>query len=103
MLHRHIKSKILEALDFMPVLLLRGARQTGKTTLAKSIALEKGYTYITFDHLPVLMAAKSDPVNFIAQLKKPVILDEIQRVTELFLPIKSDVDENRIPGRYFIQ
>lgn len=87
----------------MPIVLLRGARQTGKTTLAKSIAMqEKKYNYITFDNLQYLTAAKNDPVSFISRLDKPVILDEIQRVPELFLPIKSDVDENRIPGRYFL-
>ena len=103
MLQRHLEQKLLEALDYMPVVLLRGARQTGKTTLAKSIcASKKKYNYITFDHLPTLMAAKNDPVGFISRLEKPVILDEIQRVPELFLPIKSDVDEHRIPGRYFL-
>lgn len=102
MLQRTITSKIMDALAFMPILLLRGARQTGKTTLAKAIAQEKGYTYITLDHLPALMAAKQDPVGFIAQITKPVILDEIQRVPELFLPIKNDVDQNRLPGRYFL-
>ena len=103
MLKRHITKKLLEALDYMPVVLLRGARQTGKTTLAKSIcSLKKKYNYLSFDHLPTLMAAKNDPISFIARLEKPVILDEIQRVPELFLPIKSDVDENRIPGRYLL-
>lgn len=102
MLERHIKEKLLDALNFMPIVLLRGARQTGKTTLVKAIAQEMGYTYITFDHLPALLAAKSDPVHFIADLKKPVILDEIQRIPELFLPIKQDIDENRIPGRYIL-
>ncbi|MFH1644382.1 MAG: ATP-binding protein [bacterium] len=105
MFKRHLKPKILQAIEFMPVILLRGARQTGKTTLVKSIEkseIKLNYNYLTFDHLPTLMAAKDDPVSFISRIKKPVILDEIQRVPELFLPIKSDVDENRIPGRYFL-
>lgn len=103
MLKRHIEPKLFAALDYMPVVLLRGARQTGKTTLAKSIGLhKKKYNYLSFDHLPSLIAAKNDPVSFISRLEKPVILDEIQRVPELFLPIKSDVDENRTPGRYFL-
>ena len=103
MLKRHIEQKLFDALEYMPVVLLRGARQTGKTTLAKSIcSSEKKYNYLSFDHLPLLVAAKNDPVNFIARLEKPVVLDEIQRVPELFLPIKHDVDENRLPGRYFL-
>ncbi len=101
-LKRHIEKKLLSALEYMPIVLLRGARQTGKTTLAKTIAQSKNYTYMTFDHLPTLMAAKEDPIGFIDRIQKPVILDEIQRVPELFLPIKSDVDQNRNPGRYFL-
>ncbi|MFH1253916.1 MAG: ATP-binding protein [bacterium] len=102
MLKRNITSKIYSALEYMPIILLRGARQTGKTTLAKSIAMNKKYNYITFDNIQYLTAAKSDPISFISRLEKPVILDEIQRVPELFLPIKNDVDENRIAGRYFL-
>jgi len=102
MFKRYIEAKVLSALEYMPIVLLRGARQTGKTTLAKSIAAKMGYNYVTFDHLPSLVAAKNDPIEFIARLQKPVILDEIQRVPELFLPIKQDVDENRLPGRYFL-
>ncbi|MBI5346718.1 MAG: ATP-binding protein [Chlamydiae bacterium] len=102
MLKRHIKKILFEALEYMPVVLLRGARQTGKTTLVKSLLLEDGYKYISFDHIPSLMSAKNDPVGFISNLEKPIILDEIQRVPELFLPIKTDVDENRKPGRYIL-
>ncbi len=103
MLKRHIEAKIAQALDFMPVVLLRGARQTGKTTLAKSLCeAKKHYNYLSFDHLPTLVAAKNDPVGFIARIDKTVILDEVPRVPELFLPIKKDVDENRHPGRYFL-
>jgi len=103
MFKRFIEPVIQQALGFMPIVLLRGARQTGKTTLAKALCAEnKEYTYLTFDHLPTLAAAKNDPVGFIAQIKKPVVLDEIQRVPELFLPIKADVDEHRCAGRYLL-
>ncbi|MBF8262482.1 MAG: uncharacterized protein HW387_147 [Parachlamydiales bacterium] len=103
MYKRHLEEQLWEALGFMPIVLLRGARQTGKTTLAKAVCAAEGkYNYISFDHLPSLGAAKDDPVGFISRLEKPVIIDEIQRVPELFLPIKSDVDVNRIPGRYLL-
>lgn len=103
MFKRHIESKLFESLSYMPIVLLRGARQTGKTTLVKSICKSiETYTYLSFDHLPSLLAAKEDPVGFVSRLEKPIILDEIQRVPELFLPIKADVDENRQPGRYLL-
>lgn len=103
MYRRFIERKILNALKNRPIVLLRGARQTGKTTLVKFIRSENDhFQYISFDNLANLSAAKNDPIGFISRLKKPVILDEIQRVPELFLPIKEDVDENRNPGRYLL-
>ncbi len=97
---RNITQKLEAALARSPVSLLTGARQTGKTTLIKEVGSQKGYSYVTFDDLRFLSAAKTDPIGFIATLVKPVILDEVQRVPEIFLAIKQDVDENRINGRY---
>lgn len=99
---RNIRFKLEKALSFSPVVLLTGARQTGKTTLAKEFVRTKGYSYITFDSADVLDTAKKDPVGFINNLPKPAIIDEVQRFPELFLAIKEDVDTNRIPGRYIL-
>lgn len=97
---RNIEKKLEKALSRSPVTLLTGARQTGKTTLIKRLGKERGYSYITFDDIRFLSAAKNDPVGFIKGLVNPVILDEVQRVPEIFLAIKQDVDENRVPGRF---
>lgn len=97
---RNIKENLKKALDFSPVVLLTGARQTGKSTLMAEIAQELGYSYATFDSLGTFALAKNDPAGFIAGLKKPAILDEVQRIPEIFLPIKYDVDNNREPGRF---
>lgn len=99
---RNIEASLKTALARSPVVLLNGARQVGKTTLALKCAEEKGFSYLTLDDETVYLAAKSDPIGFIAQLQKPVIIDEIQRVPELFLAIKIDVDKHRIPGRYLL-
>lgn len=100
MFRRTITVKFEKAIKRSPVVLITGPRQSGKTTLVKSIC--KGYQYITFDDIRYLQAAKNDPLGFIQVLKKPVILDEIQRVPELFLSIKQDVDENRVNGAYVL-
>lgn len=50
----------------------------------------------------VYLAAKADPSAFIKNIKKPIILDEVQRIPEIFLSIKMDVDNNRSPGRYLL-
>ncbi len=101
MFKRNLHDKLKNMLSWSPVVLLTGARQTGKTTLIKSLCKEE-YTYVTFDDLTALALAKNNPMGFIAGLKKPVILDEIQRVPELFLAIKKDVDKNRHKGRYIL-
>jgi len=99
-LQRNISEKLEKTLKRSPVVLLTGARQTGKTTLVKQLCQHKGYSYITFDDLRYLSAAQNDPISFISNLELPVILDEIQRVPELFLSIKKVVDENRKPGMF---
>lgn len=100
MIKRNIKAALEKGLSRSPIVLLTGARQTGKTTLMKEIAKEKNYSYITFDDIRFLSAAKNDPIGFVEGLSKPVILDEVQRVPEIFTVIKQNVDENRKPGMY---
>src|ERR1035437_3316538 len=100
MFQREIIPKLMEALEEDPVVFLRGPRQAGKTTLAKS--LKDGRQYHTLDDLATLAAAKSDPVAFVAGLADRVVIDEVQRVPELLLAIKLRVDHARVPGRYLL-
>ncbi len=100
MIYRNIKEKLEKALSFSPVVLLTGARQTGKSTLMAAIAQERNYSFYTFDSLTTLAAATNDPSGFITGIQKPTILDEVQRIPEIFLPIKHEVDRNRQPGQF---
>jgi predicted AAA+ superfamily ATPase len=99
---RFIVPRLEEALSDTPVVLLHGPRQSGKTTLAHYIAAKANYSYITFDDHVQLDAAQTDPMGFIANLPNMVILDEIQRVPELFTTIKASVDRDRRPGRFIL-
>ncbi len=99
---RGLQNRIEIALKDTPVVLIHGPRQSGKTTLAKAIAEKHSYRYITLDDPTQLSAAQADPVGFIERLKNRVILDEVQRAPELFLPIKVAVDRNRQPGRFIL-
>ncbi len=103
LVRRHLEPRLLEALADTPVVFLAGARQTGKSTLAQAIA-RRGHPadYRTLDDLAALAAAKADPEGFIGTLPTPVVLDEVQRAPELFLPIKAAVDRNRRPGRFLL-
>lgn len=104
---RAIYTQLMEALSDTPVVFLRGARQTGKTTLVKQLAEEAtGYEnnrqYISLDSATALAGALDDPTGFLQELKKPVIIDEAQRATALMLAIKEDVDRERHAGRYLL-
>ena len=103
MYERWLTARILEALADTPVVCLVGARQTGKTTLVRSLAAEAHPArYLTFDDAATLAAASSDPAAFVAGLEGPVVLDEVQRVPALFPAIKKAVDEDRRPGRFLL-
>ncbi len=99
---RFLRDTLLERMKFFPVLLVIGPRQAGKTTLIKKFGKELELTYSSFDDLNNLVGVQLDPIGFLDHLKKPLILDEVQRAPEIFLPLKADVDENRIPGRYIL-
>jgi len=85
-----------------PVVLLNGARQTGKTTLAQALAKSAGAQYFTLDDAAMHALAVADPAGFIRNLSGPVMLDEVQKAPELFPAIKLAVDKNRQPGRFLL-
>jgi predicted AAA+ superfamily ATPase len=101
---RHLAPLLAESLSDTPVVVINGARQSGKSTLAQSVSVDKAAPrrYLTMDDAVVLNAAKSDPAGFINGLQGPVTLDEVQRAPELFLPIKAAVDRDRQPGRFLL-
>lgn len=102
MYKRYCEKKIINALADTPVVIISGPRQSGKTTLARQIQ-DRDSIYITLDDITQYDAARNDPIGFIRNLNsKPTIIDEVQRVPELFLAIKQSVDENRVPGRFLL-
>ena len=88
------------ALADTPVVLIHGPRQCGKTTLARQIAPR--HRYLSFDDANLLAAARTDPVGFVARIGSKAILDEVQRVPELFPELKRAVDADRRPGRFLL-
>jgi len=90
---RNILSSVIQCGDEYAVTLITGARQVGKTTLVSYFEKEKGYTYLTFDDTNLLDEAKTNPKKFIEKYKAPLILDEVQRVPEIFIEIEAVVNE----------
>jgi len=85
-----------------PAVLIHGARQSGKTTLAKHIGASLGYRYVSFDDPSNVEFAESDPLGFVRTLPPRTILDEVQRVPGLFTSLKLVIDEDRQPGRFLM-
>ncbi|HZI30332.1 MAG TPA: ATP-binding protein [Gemmatimonadaceae bacterium] len=84
----------------MPAVVLTGARQTGKSTLAEELVPGKR-RYSTLDDLDVFDAARRDPDSLVGG-STPVTLDEVQRVPELLRAVKRAIDRDRRPGRFLL-
>ncbi|PAP78962.1 ATPase [Rubrivirga sp. SAORIC476] len=106
MIQRNVTPQVRAALADTPVVLLNGARQTGKSTLARALAQDAfpggPATYVTLDDATVLAAATEDPDGYVRGLSGPVILDEVQRAPDLFRAVKAEVDRDRRPGRFLL-
>jgi predicted AAA+ superfamily ATPase len=102
MYKRNIESELLSAIADTPVVLLNGARQTGKSTLAREFARSHSAPYITLDDATQLAAATSDAQGFLAGLGDRAVIDEVQKAPGLFSAIKMTVDRDRRPGRYLL-
>ena len=95
---RWFKSNLQSALRVLPVTVLTGARQTGKTTLTQ--ALEPARTYFTLDDVGILDQAERNPDLLLAT--RPVILDEVQRAPQILLAVKRAVDTGRRAGDFIL-
>lgn len=102
MLERRIHEKLLAALADTRVVLLNGARQTGKSTLAKAIAETRTAAYLSLDDPTVLALAKADPDALVTGHSGLVVIDEVQHAPELFRAIKRVVDSDTRPGQFLL-
>ena len=98
---RDIAALVCRALDNMPVVVVAGMRQTGKTTLLCSQPELADRTYVSFDDFAQLEAAKSDPDGFIRRAG-PLTIDEAHKCPEILNAIKRAVDSKRSPGRFLL-
>ncbi len=85
----------------MPVVVLSGARQTGKSTLLLSEPALRGRRYFTLDDPEVRETARRAPEALLSG-PEPVTIDEVQRCPELMPAIKREVDRDRRPGRFLL-
>lgn len=99
MIKRVIQEKMAQMAEKFPVISLTGPRQSGKTTLIK--AMFPGYRYESLEEPDTRIFAQTDPRKFL-YTKEKMIIDEIQRVPELFSYIQTHVDQVKMNGHYII-
>ena len=99
-IERHISNILKRAFGQFPVVVLTGARQAGKTSLARH--LFPNADYVTFDIPRDAEAARLDFDGFLIKRREPLIIDEVQYVPEIFRRLKILVDQDRRPGRFFL-
>ena len=98
---RWITAVIQSSLKERRATILLGPRQSGKTTLVKQL-LPEVRDYRTLDDLTLLAAAEADPHLFVKRSGRLMVIDEVQRVPDLLIAIKKEVDENSEKGQYLL-
>jgi len=100
---RNIEENAFETLEDTPVLVIQGARQVGKSTLAARLASKLDSRHVTFDNPTILQAAQNDAISFVKQYSQGVlVIDEAQLFPQILRSIKLAVDENRRPGQFIL-
>lgn len=85
----------------MPVVVVTGMRQTGKSTMLEMDRSLRGRNYVSFDDFAQLAAAREDPDGFVRS-HDLLTIDEAQKCPEILTAIKRAVDEDRTPGRFLL-
>lgn len=99
---RFAEKLIEETLGDTPITVIQGARQVGKSTLAREVLTRRGALLLSLDTAAVYNAAKADPDGFVRQTSGLLGIDEVQRVPELVQAVKDAVEEDRRPGRFLL-
>lgn len=100
MIERTLAQRLKGLATQYPVVTVTGPRQSGKTTLVKAVFPQHDYVNLELPHVREFL--RDDPVAFFNQHSGPVIIDEAQRVPDLFSYVQVAVDEEDRPGRFVL-
>ena len=100
MISRVSSRKVLEMAKKFPVITITGPRQSGKTTLCKSVFSQ--YAYVSLENPDTREFAQSDPKGFLDTYTGNLIIDEAQHVPEIFSYIQGIVDEKKQTGQFIL-
>ena len=95
-------TELRERFDRYPFVIVTGPRQSGKTTLCRSVFEQPGCAYVSLDALDRRAQAEADPRGFLASLGTPAIIDEVQHVPDLFSYLKELADLDGRNGQYVL-
>lgn len=99
-IERTIAKEIRKRITQFPILAVTGPRQSGKTTLLKTLFPD--YEYVSLENPDHRSFAQEDPNGFLQQYASQTILDEVQRVPELFSYLQTAVDKSGQMGQYIL-
>lgn len=97
---RNLETPLRRAAAEQPAVAVTGPRQSGKTTLCRSAFPDK--PYVSLEPLDHREFARSDPRGFLREHEQGAVLDEVQRVPELFSYLQEELDERPEPGRFIL-
>lgn len=102
-LRRHLTGSVLESLDHFRVVVVTGARQVGKSTLARSVLRRLPGEYLTLDRPEILERAQTDPLGLVTSAGGGLtVIDEIQLAPDLMRAVKLAVDRDERPGAFLL-
>ncbi len=99
-IRRDISDNLVKAVKTHPVVTVFGPRQSGKTTLVRSVFPDFGYANL--ENPKIRRLATEDPESLFSLFPAPLIIDEVQRVPELLSWIQVKVDESGKKGEYIL-
>lgn len=102
LLPRHAADTVLQRLRIFRVVVVTGARQVGKSTLARAVVEELGGSYLTLDDPLTLSEAARDADGLVASTTGLTVIDEVQRAPDVLRAVKLSVDRDSTPGRFLL-
>lgn len=100
MINRYAKDTLLRLSKGFPIVAVTGPRQSGKTTLVRSVFFDK--PYVSLEDLDSRSFAEEDPRAFLSTYPDGAVFDEVQRCPDLFSYLQTIVDNSRQMGRYIL-
>lgn len=97
---RNLAEPLRRRLRHYPVVMVTGPRQSGKTTLCRTVLPDR--PYVSLEGLDVRTYAREDPRGFLGEYRRGAVIDEVQRAPDLTSYLQGEVDEDPTPGRFVL-